>query len=111
ETGVLGVAAFGVLAAATFILLWKRVHQLEGEDRAVAIAALAGAAAWAAHSLVDSVNVEPMNSMLMAVLLGAALSDQPGTAARSRWAQALSLGWPIVLGGALAVTGWYNVWR
>jgi tetratricopeptide (TPR) repeat protein len=105
-----------VLAAATFLGLWKRIGRLQGEDRAVAIAAFAGAAAWAAHSLVDSVNVEPMNSALMAVLLGAALGGRdpdPGPTGAARWGPA---GGPIVLGGVvavtvLAVTGWYNVWR
>jgi tetratricopeptide (TPR) repeat protein len=114
ETGAAGVAAFGILAVTAFVALWLQVDRLAGHDRAVAVAALAGAAAWAAHSLVDSVNVEPMNSTLMAVLLGAALGPLAGASRpgiERRWVPVLRAGWPAILGGVLAVAGWYNVWR
>lgn len=114
ETGIAGVAAFGILAAATFTALWRQVNRLTGEDRAAAAGALAGAACWAAHSLVDSVNVEPMNSMLMAVLLGAALAgrdaDSQGGDRSGGW-RTPGRWWPVALGLTLSATGLYNVWR
>ncbi|MBM4421927.1 MAG: hypothetical protein FJ030_00880 [Chloroflexi bacterium] len=117
ETGVVGVIAFGVLAAATFVALWRQVHRLTGNDRAVALSALAASICWAAHSLVDSVNVEPMNSLLMTVLLGAGLAGRGAdtrTTARFRAAPPLALAqtyFPISLGLILSATGLYNVWR
>ncbi len=114
ETGLVGVTAFGVLAAATFVSLWRQVNRLTGDDLALAVSALAGAVYWAAHSLVDTINVEPMNSMLMAVILGAALArrdtdSQVGNRS-SRWPSLIAR-WPVVLGLVLSVTGLYNVWR
>ncbi len=114
ETGLVGVTAFGVLAVAASASLWRQVNRLTGDDRAVAVGALAGAVYWAAHSVVDSVNVEPMNSMLMAVILGAALASRDADAhvgnRSGRW-PSLSARWPVVLGLALSATGLYNVWR
>ncbi len=117
ETGLLGVLAFGLLAIATFVALWRQVNRLKGEDRAVAVAALVGAVAWAAHSVVDSVNVEPMNSMLMVVLLGAALGGLGTEAAPQpdrRWGPTLNLfrsSSPILLGLILSITGFISIWR
>lgn len=117
ETGIVGVAAFGFLAVATFAAVWRQTTRLTGEDRAVAITALAGAAAWAVHSLVDTVQVEPMNSMLMAVLLGAALGrrgSESGPAALPGLPSALAwfgTWWPVGLGVVLSATGLYNLWR
>jgi tetratricopeptide (TPR) repeat protein len=116
ETGMVGVAAFAVLAIATFVALWRQVNVLTGHDRAVAIAALAGAAAWAAHSIVDTVNVEPMNSVLITVLLGAALGGWLPTQTANAEKQTSVLKpveawWPVGLGIVLSITGIYSVWR
>lgn len=117
ETGLVGIIAFGMLAFATFVALWQQVNRLTGEDRAVAIAALAGTSAWAVHSLVDTVNVEPMNSMLMVVLLGAALGGQHIVTIPqpNRWwtstLNQIRISWPILLGLILSVTGFISIWR
>jgi O-antigen ligase/tetratricopeptide (TPR) repeat protein len=117
ETGIAGVLAFGVLALATYRALWHQTQTLTGEDRAVAIAAFAGAVAWATHSLVDTVQVEPMNSMLITVLLGAALGNRATAAQATDHPRnrppliALQTWWPIGLGLILALTGFYNIWR
>jgi O-antigen ligase/tetratricopeptide (TPR) repeat protein len=117
ESGLIGVLAFSVLVFSTFVAVWKQVCMLTGENRAVAIAALAGAAAWAAHSLVDTVQVEPMNSLVILVILGAALGKRDVIASirpvsKSKlFIDGGRIGWPIVLGLVLSVTGFYNVWK
>lgn len=117
ETGLVGVAAFGFLALATFRALWRQTQILTGEDRAVALAAFAGAVAWAAHSLVDTVQVEPMNAVLITVLLGAALGHRDTSTQASDQFRGqptlitLRTWWPVALGLVLAATGLFNVWR
>jgi tetratricopeptide (TPR) repeat protein len=111
ETGILGVAAFGVLAATAFRALWNQVNELQGEDRAVAVGGLAAAVAFAAHSLVDSVNVEPINSATIAVILGVALAPAVSSSSAQSNRAKVFVRMPIVLGLALSATGLYNVWR
>ena len=117
ETGVIGFVAFGILAAAIFMALWRSVNRLGGEDRGVAISALACSVAWAVHSFVDTVHVEPMNAVLLAVLLGSALTDreadsQPYDQIGGRPTPNRFQTWlPIAIGLLLAATGLYNVWR
>jgi len=114
ETGVAGVAAFGILAASAFRALWKQANVLRGDDRAVALGALAGAVAFAAHSLVDTVQVEPVNAVTFAVILGVALAPHENaerTLVRPGFLSAVLVRLPIILGLALSATGFYNVWR
>jgi O-antigen ligase/Tfp pilus assembly protein PilF len=113
ETGIVGTATFGFLALATFLALWRQVNHVTGEDRAVVVAALAGAVAWAVHSLVDTVQVEPMNSLVLAVLLGASLGRRPPDepAARRPAPAWFRDWWPIGLGISLSLTGLFNLWR
>jgi tetratricopeptide (TPR) repeat protein len=117
ETGLIGFVAFGVLAAATFVALWRSANQFGGQDRAVAVGALACAVAWAVHSFVDTVHVEPMNAVLLAVLLGSALAghetlSRPNEQSTERPTPNRFQSWlPIAIGLLLAATGLYNVWR
>jgi len=111
ETGVVGTVGFGILAIAAFVSLGRQVRVLKGEDFAVAAGVLAGAVAWAAHSLVDTVSVEPMNSATFAVLLGVALAPIVNELASSKGWQGLRMYAPPALGMILVGTGFFNIWR
>lgn len=113
ESGLVGVAAFLILAVVTFKSVWAQVNRLTGHDRAVAVAALAAIVAWAVHSLVDTVQVEPMNSLMLTVILGAALGKQVlnENTQSPNWFSKLKNAWPIGLGLVLTVSGVYNLWR
>jgi O-antigen ligase/Flp pilus assembly protein TadD len=113
ETGIVGVAAFGWLAASTFRALWGQVNRLRGEDRAAAVGALGAAATFVGASLVETAYIEPFNSVTLAVLLGAALAGHAAEAPqpRSNIVMRWRIYWPVVLGLILAATGVYRAWR
>lgn len=117
ETGLAGVAAFGLLALSAFFALWRQASRLKGEERAVAVGVLAAVMTFAANSAVDMVNFEPFNSFTIAVLLGATLAgvsraeELIPARPRSRVPAYLLARWPIALGLLLSATGIYRAWR
>ncbi len=110
ETGLLGITALAILAVTAGLALWRQLRRLDGYDWAVAAGALGVAAALAVHGLVESVNIEPSNSLLVAILLGAALAPRPAEEAHLG-ARLPGRGWPALAGvAALLVAGWYGLW-
>jgi tetratricopeptide (TPR) repeat protein len=109
ETGLLGVIAGGWLGAAAFRTLWRQVHALRGDERAVAVGAFGALAAGAVHGLFETVSAEPSNAFAISILVGAALA--PGPAPHAAAPRGLARRWPMIaLGLALVTAGWYGVW-
>jgi tetratricopeptide (TPR) repeat protein len=109
ETGLVGTLALAVLALAVCRRLWHQLNQLQGHDQAVVIGAGAALAALAGHGLFESVNFEPSNSLLIAILFGVALASPE--AEKTQAGAPRGRGWPV-LGAAvvLIAVGWYGIW-
>jgi O-antigen ligase/Tfp pilus assembly protein PilF len=107
ETGLLGSAAFLLLAGMGFYTLWRSYHLPAGRDQLWKRAILAGLVGWFLQMIVDDQTMV-FGEMALVILLVAMLLTFPEKAASSSRSLSLNLLW-LPLAGWLALTGW-SLW-
>ncbi len=103
-SGVLGLAAFGVMIVCLTIGLFRQLKHRKGLEQAAALAALGALAAFLVHGLADSVHhTIPTVAWVLAVVLGVG----SGNSAEGK-KRRISISW--VLGAGLIAAGMFNLW-
>ena len=107
ETGLLGSAAFLLLAGMGFYKLWRSYSIPAGRDQVWKRAILAGLAGWFLQMIVDDQSMV-FGEMTLVILLVAMLLTFPEKAVAAARPLSLNLLW-LPLAGWLALTGW-SLW-